>query len=266
VSQSEHTTTADTYWTDVVSNPYFQNVTSDFITLLIFVVVGWLVHRLMTRARLLTFFGVKGRKRVVLYLSSVRVMPGGSVGVDNQPRSYGGIAIPENEARLIPLFQRLFNFLVPGFESQPGPLKMLTMSDVTVDAVPSPADNGDVERSSSFVAVGSPAYNSASLHIERAFTPIACFKSDYSGFVLQNVPDITSTRCCFVQRVFDQTTNQTAFYVAGMSALGTTGAAYYLAAQWRYLSKKYPHPKPFCVVLQIVSDDAHMYQVLFEKG
>jgi hypothetical protein len=250
----------------MLSNPWFQNVTSNFITLLIIVVAGWLVHRLTTRVRLLTFCGVKDRKRVLLYLSSVRVMPGGSVGVDGQPRSYEDTAIPENEARLIPLFQRLFNFLVPGFESQPGRLKWLTMSDVAVDAVPSPPDDGDVERSSSFIAVGSPAYNSASLHIERAFTPIARFKSDYSGFVLQNVPDIIDTRCCFVQRVFDQTSNQTAFYVAGMSALGTTGAAYYLAAEWRHLSKKYPHSRPFCVVLRIVSDDAHMYQVLFEKG
>ena len=250
----------------VLSNPWFQNIASNLLTILIIAVVGWLILRFTRRAQLLSFFGLKDRKQILVYLSNVRVQLGGSVGVDSQPRSYAGTTIPENEAILIPVFQRLFNFVIPGLAEQPGFFKWLLVSDVAVEALPSPSHVSEVEKASTFIAVGSPAYNSASLRLEQTLNPLARFNDQYSGFKLDDVPDITDTRCSFVLRVFDQTSEQTAFYVAGMSALGTTGAAYFLATRWGYLAKKYKDSKPFCVVLRIPGDDPRTHEVLFEKG
>lgn len=250
----------------ILSNPWFQNVTSDFLTLLIILLGGSLVYHRTERSKLLKLFGLTQRKQIVLYLSTVRVLPGGSAGVDGQPRSFSDSALPYNEALLIPLFQRLFNFVIPGVSSQPGFLKWLLVSDVRVDALPSPLNPQDVENGRTFIAVGSPGYNGASLRIEQALHPIATFNPGYIGFSVPGVPQITDGQCSFVQRVFDQPTGQTAFYVAGMSSLGTTGAALFLANQWKYLAKKYSGSKPFCVVLRIAPNDASVHEVLFEKG
>ena len=222
---------------------------------------------LTRRRRLLTFFDLKGRKRLVLYLSNVCVQPGGSVGVDGKPRSYSGTAIPGNETILIPLFQRLFNFVIPGLSEQPGLLKWLLISDVAVESFPSPYAAAGVEKDATFIAVGSPAYNSASLRIEQVLNPLARFNAGYAGFSLDQAHAIIDINCGFVQRVVDQVSGQTAFYVAGMLSLGTTGAAYFLATRWAYLAEKYNnYKKPFCVVVRISENDPCSHEIVFEKG
>ena len=248
----------------MLSNPWFQNIASNLLTILI--IDLWLIHFFTRRARLLAFFGLKGQKRLVLYLSNVQVQQGGSVGVDGQPRSYAGTAIPDNEAVLIPIFQRVFNFVVPGLAEQLGVLKWFLISDVAVEAVASPENVAQVEREAAFIAVGSPAYNSASLRVEQALNPLARFNGQYSSFSLDQAHETTDLRCGFVQRTIDQVSGQTAFYVAGLSALGTTGAAYFLASRWLYLAKKYNGSKPFCIVLRITENDARGHEILFEKG
>jgi hypothetical protein len=250
----------------MLSNPWFQNIASNLLTILIIAIVGWLIYFFTRRARLLAFFGLKGQKRLVLYLSNVKVQQFGSVGVDGQPRSYAGTAIPDNEAVLIPIFQRVFNFVVPGLSEQPGLLKWFLISDVAVEAIASPGNVAQVEKEATFIAVGSPAYNSASLRVEQALNPLARFNGQYSGFSLDQAHETTDLRSGFVQRTIDQVSGQTAFYVAGMSALGTTGAAYFLATRWLYLAKKYKGPTPFCVVLRITENDARGHEILFEKG
>ena len=248
----------------MISDPWFQNVGSNLLTILIIAAVGWGIHRITRRARLLRFFGLKQERRLVLYLSNVRVVTGGAIGIDEKPRSYSGTAIPDNEVGLIPVFQRLFNFIIPGVTEQPGFLKWLLISDVQVQAMPSPVDVDEVEKTSTFIAVGSQAYNGASLRIEQAFDPLA--RLEDKGIKLRDVPDIEDTRCGFVQRVFDQDSGQSAFYVAGPSTLATTGAAYYLARRWLYLSRKYKTSKRFCVVLRFPSPDPRSFEVVFEKA
>lgn len=250
----------------VLSSPWFQNIASNLLTIPIIGIAGWLAHFLTRRRRLLAFFGLSGQKRLVLYLSNVQVQQFGSVGVDGQPRAYAGTAIPYNEAILIPTFQRLFNFVVPGLADQPGLLKWLLISDVSVTAMPSPTDVSQVETEATFIAVGSPGYNAASLRIEQALNPLAQFNPQYSGFMLDKAHETTDLRCGFVQRVIDQVSGQTTFYVAGMSALGTTGAAYFLATKWLYLANKYKEGKPFCVVLRMAESDLRTHEILFEKG
>lgn len=257
---------ATSWWNVVLSSPWFQNIASNLLTILIIAGVGWLIYFFTRRRRLLAFFGLKDRRRLVLYLSNVRVQPGGSVGVDGKPRSYSGTAIPENETILIPLFQRLFNFVIPGLSEQPGFLKWLLISDVAVEPLPSPSEAAGVEKDATFIAVGSPAYNSASLRIEQALNPLARFNAEYAGFCLDQAHATTDLRCGFVQRVIDQVSGQTAFYVAGMSSLGTTGAAYFLATRWSHLAEKYKTSTPFCVVVRITENDPRGHEIVFEKG
>jgi hypothetical protein len=250
----------------MLCNPWFQNIASNLLTILIIAGVGWLIYFFTKRRRILAFFGLKNHKRLVLYLSNVHVQSGGSVGVDGKLRSYSGTAIPENEANLIPRFQRLFNFVIPGLSEQPGLLKWLLISDVDVEPIPSPSEADSVEKSATFIAVGSPAYNSASLRIEQVLNPFARFNAEYTGFCLDQANEITDLRCGFVQRVVGQFPEQTAFYVAGISALGTTGAAYFLATRWSYLAEKYKNSKPFCVVLRITENDPRGHEIVYERG
>jgi len=66
----------------MLCNPWFQNIASNLLTILIIAGVGWLIYFFTKRRRILAFFGLKNHKRLVLYLSNVHVQSGGSVGVD----------------------------------------------------------------------------------------------------------------------------------------------------------------------------------------
>ncbi|MES1189504.1 MAG: hypothetical protein ABUS47_00360 [Steroidobacter sp.] len=248
----------------MLSNPWFQNITSNLLTVMILVVLAWLVHVVTRRNRLLALFGIKDNKRLVLYLSNVNVL--GSSGVDGRTRSFREPAIPVTEVALIQLYQRLFNVIVPALSDQPGLLKWLLVSDVTVDVQAAPPHTLAVENTASLVAVGSPAYNSASLKVEQSFHPLAKFNSEYSSFSLDPAHPTSDLRCGFVQRAHDPISGQIAFYVAGMSSLATAGAAYFLTNRWLDLAKKYKSMKPFCVVLRISEDDYRVHEILFEKG
>src|SRR4051794_32026907 len=94
------------------------NIVADFLFLGLTIVGGWLLIRATGRSKLLGFFNVTESKRIVIYLSNLTIYPGGAIGVDGVPRSYQWGAIPQYEVDLIPAFQRLFNVIVPGLESQ----------------------------------------------------------------------------------------------------------------------------------------------------
>lgn len=250
----------------MLSNPWFQNIASNLITIALVAAFAWVLHLVTRRSRLLSFFGLKKSKRLVLYLSNVRVQQFGSIGVDGQPRAYSGTAIPENEAFLVATFQRLFNFVVPGLGDHPEFLKWLLISDIRVESAASPSSEAHVDRQSTFITVGSPGYNSASARAETHFHSLARFVPDYTAFSLDQAQVTSDPRCGFVQRVVDQVSGQVAFYVAGMSSLGTTGAAYFLAERWQYLAAKYRDSAPFCIVLRMSEADPRSHEILFEKG
>jgi hypothetical protein len=250
---------------NMLANPYFQNVASQFIGLALLALFGFVVYFATGRARLLKFFHIKNTKAVTVYLSNLSVPAGGARGVDGVPRSYAGPAIPLPEVHLIPAFQRLFNFLIPGAENLPGILKWLLISDIAVSVAASPVEEGEIDRCSTLITVGSPGFNRASRRVEQALHSLARFVEDNRALQLGDGPPVTDPRCAFVQRAVDQATCQVAFYVAGPASLGTTGAAYYLVSEWKRLSKRFPGSQPFCVMLRITSDDAKQYEVLFER-
>jgi hypothetical protein len=50
-----------------------------------------------------------------------------------------------------------------------------------------------------------------------------------------------------------------------MSIQGTTRALRFLVTRWRYLDKKYPGDRPFCIMLRILSEDGSKHQVIYER-
>jgi hypothetical protein len=245
-------------------NSYVVNVLSNFITLALLVFLGFVVQRLAGRRALLKFFRIQKTKRINLYLSNLSVVAGGALGVDRKPRSFGETAIPFAESQFIGLFQRLFNRLVPGLEGQPGPLRWLSISDVDVSPLVSPLQEESIDKSTTAISLGSPAYNVVSRWAEDGLGAIGRFAHDNRALAIEGLPPLTDTRQGFIQRVVDSG-GTTCFYAAGCSTLGTIGAAYFLATKWRYLHGRFGDKISFCVLLQMDGQDFRKCAIVAER-
>lgn len=145
------------FWLGVVGN-----IVADLLCLIAPIVAGLFLLHVTRRRQLLRFFGAKEGRRIVVYLSNLRVTRGGALGADGRPRSYQGQATPFGEMQVAHRFQRLFSYPVPTVGESPGLVSKLLVSDVRVDIRRSPLETGDVERSAPFITLGSPAYSAAS--------------------------------------------------------------------------------------------------------
>ena len=309
-----------------------ENIISDILFLLIAVVLGWAFLVITRRTKLLGFFGVRGPRRMVIYLSNLRIVRGGATGIDGRRRSYQGAATTFLEMAVANRFRDVFNYLLPSLSDRPSVLSKLLVSDVQVQLIHSPLQEGELERSSPFITLGSPAYNIASrfaeerLHSQARFrlgralmqpeaeAPVTTIStvSDSSGEVnptltpvsgsgtaldwltnaemgtasandleesgpdaesgdtssaimVEGVPPITDVTCGFVERVVDHGQDRFVFYVAGISALATAGAAHFLMAEWTYLQRKYPKGTPFLVVLRFETNNYKRWSIVFER-
>lgn len=241
---------------------FLVNLASNIATILLIVLAGWIVHVCTGRRDLLAFFHVGKAKRLVLYLSNLRVQQGGTVGLDNRPRAFSSNAIPAYEANLIPVYQRLFNFVIPGVRSQPGFLKWLLISDVELEVMAAPLSDEEIEASDTFVAFGSPGYNLASKVIEERLGSVATIGNDATAIHFEGREPFVAPDFGFVQRVRNQETGQIAYYVAGIAILGTTGAAFYLASHWKELRRTYGDSEPFCILLRVDASDPRRSTVI----
>jgi len=246
----------------ILANPYFVNIASNLLFLILVVLVGLIVYQVTGRRALLRFFRIERTKRINLYLSHLRVNPFGAIGMDGTPRSFGGTAIPFAESRNVAIFQRLFNYVVPGVSSQPGLLKWLLISDVEVVPLVSPLTEGNIDTSTTAICLGSPGYNLVSGWAER-LGAICRFANDNTALSMRGLPPLTDTRQGFVQRVVSP--DATCFYVAGPSELATNGAAYFLATQWRYLRQRFGDDRSFCVIVQISDQDLRVNAIVVER-
>ena len=182
----------------LLDNAYFQNVASEFIALLIIVVGGYLIHRFWGRRRLLRFFGIQKSKRIVLYLSNLQIVAGGSLGTGGVARNYSGPALAVDEAAIASAYQRLFNLLIPGMDNLPGVLRWIFLSDVETVIGPSPRDLAQIERIGSIIAFGSPGYNSVSSWVESDLHSAGTFQQNNSAVVISNVPAFTNISAAFL--------------------------------------------------------------------
>jgi hypothetical protein len=207
------------------------------------------------------FFGLGRASRLIIYTSTLRIPRGGSVGVDGQPRSFQGTAIPDYEATAAAAEQRVFSSAAPGVGGVSGWLRNLRFVDLDVVVQASPVDPDDVTRSDSFIAIGSPAYNTASARVESTFPATGRF-NDASGTIeVDGLPPTARPDYSILERVHDRQSGQTAFYAAGHSLAGTSGAVNHLRSNWRTLAKH--HKGDFCLLLRVNADGSNQ-EVVFD--
>ncbi len=154
-----------------------QNLASDAIFVALLIGVGRLIHILTNRRRLLRFFGIQQTKRITIYRSRIGVAEGGAVGVDGHRRSYAGFTTPIGEAQAAAQLMRLFQHPLPSFgEDPPGRLRNLLVADVETVVTDSQESADQLEAISSFISLGSPAYNTASGYAEQVLHSQARFE------------------------------------------------------------------------------------------
>jgi hypothetical protein len=243
---------------------YLLNLAASLTFVLLVIGAGWVLVR-RKRRRLLQFFAVRTTRQLSIYFSLLRVRAGGAIGSDNRPRAFGGSAVPSGEFEFLSVYQRLFNYIVPALQEQPGSWRNLLLSDVRVEASPAPATVTEIDRSSSILCVGSPAYNIVSGWVESDRGFLGRFVDDYSSIDVTGVPNFRDPLHGFVQRVRIGDGLAMAFYVAGVSEQATKAAIYYLASRWEDLHGSFGDRQNFCVVIKADSGDHRKATVLMER-
>jgi len=243
---------------------YGINIAASFTVLAVLVFISWvLVQR--RRQGLISFFGVSKSKRLRLYFSLLRVPQFGAIGADGQPRSFGGSAIPSGELEFLVPYEGLFNYVVPALQEQPGLWRHVFFADVDIVASPAPISANEIEKESSMISFGSPAYNCVSGWIETDLHALGRFIQDNRSIEVANVPAFRDPMHCFVQRVRIGDGPSKAFYVGGMNEPSTQAAAYYLLASWEKLRDRYGDRENFCIVLKGEPNDYTKATILLER-
>jgi hypothetical protein len=149
----------------------FINIISNVITVALFALISWGYLYLSHHKRLLQFFGIDKSHRIVIYPSNLRVKQFGAIGVDGKERSYVGSAGAYKEILVANSFRELFNHIIPSLSENPGILSKLLISDVQVQITLSPLKEEDIEKSTSIITLGTPAYNLVSGYVESKLHP-----------------------------------------------------------------------------------------------
>ncbi len=230
-----------------------NNVLAEFIALGLIVLASWIIAS-AGRRRLLAFLGITKPRRLVINVSDLLVMAGGSVGQGNVTRSYQGDAVPIGELQAAYGFRDALNYLIPGLSEQPGLWSKLLLSDVAVDVIP--ARPGLLpDQQSPVITTGSPGYNSVSMWVEHNLNPIAHFQAQNTEIVVAGTLYKATANFAFVQRVFEPNSSRSIFYTAGFSESGTMGAIFHLRQNWKALYEEYGGTSTFCLLLDVDMKD-----------
>jgi hypothetical protein len=247
-------------------NPYVEDVGGNAIFVAILALSGYGFFYVTRRRQIHSFFGLSNDKRVTVYTSRLDVPPLATSGVDGRKRSFGGIAVPEYETRLVALIQQFFYSVMPNSVQRPGHLRFVRWTDVGVAVQAAPATKRGLETFGAILTLGSSAYNSVSLSAEEDMVPFAKMAPEGNAITItadgeetQIDLDPVSARTCFLQRLIHPKTGQFVFYAAGFSAGGTECALRYLLTQWRLLAKRFPDATPFCVLLSYPEENPTEY-------
>ena len=246
-------------WSD-----FWINVIADIFILGVSALVGW-AYVFLRRRPLLHFFGVSKSRKIVVYISSLSVKPGGAYDSGGVRRSYQGMVLSYGEVRVANELRDLFNYPFPSLGDRKGILNKLFLSDVKVQIIPSPSDTSQLESSATLITLGSSGYNSASHFLEKAYGSQTRFQDDFKAMIIEGLQPVTRENYGFIERVYDEKKNRYLFYVAGLSELGTVGAGYYLATEWSYLTKNNDDKKGLIIMLRFDSKDYRNWSIVFEK-
>jgi hypothetical protein len=284
-----------------------ENIIADFIFIVLSLVLGWILITITRRKRLQNFFGVSYLKRLIIYLSDIRVLIFGSTGITGQMMSYEGSAVAYGEMESANRIRNIFSFIIPSISDSLAFMKKLLLSDILVELLISPSNENKIDTEATLISLGSSAYNIASKYIENTCSTSACFRfgllkkkdiqrnefnifptsfstdvemrvssegttniyetplsSDtneadeisekHSAILIKDIPEITDSKCGFIQRTTDDANKRKLFYIAGLSEYATIGCANYLVLNWHTLYKKYGKDKSFIIILRFGLD------------
>lgn len=248
-----------------------ENIFSGFLANLAFAIfligIGWLIYYATERRKLLEFFNIAQSKRLIIYLSHLKILKGGSSGIDNLSRAYYGMAVVYNEQTYATKIKERFNYLMPSLGESPSFLSKIVFADIKVSIIPSPLLAPEIESSSSIISFGSPGYNLASADIENNHNSVVRFVNDNCAIQVQGVPIMANPLNGFIQRIVSNSTGnkRNLFYVAGLAENGTIGAANYLLKNWKNLNKRYKKDESFIIVLTFPTDNLDNYSIVLDR-
>ena len=102
----------------------WEGVASSLVAIVVALLAGNLIYWVTGRRKVKAFFHL-GAGGIVIYTSRLNIPKGGSVGVDGQPRSYAGPAMPEYEIRAVNDIENFLGRLHPRLNLINGPLSFL---------------------------------------------------------------------------------------------------------------------------------------------
>lgn len=242
-------------------------ILSNFLFALLIIFIGWLTYYFTERRKLLKFFGISSSKRLVIYISNLRITQGGSIGIDGKSRSFSGTTVVYREQLMANAFRERFNYLVPSLSDSKSFFRKILFADIDVTILTSPIKIDEIESNSSILSFGSPGYNIASKYIEEDDSSTVQFENDNSEIGISNLPKMNDSQIGFIQRLnINRDNNQRSlFYTAGLTEQGTIGAAFYLLTNWKKLRKKYKDEDSFVIVLRFPSRNIGEFTIDLER-
>jgi len=222
---------------------------SNFLFLLLILIASYLIFNIKRRKKLYNFFNITTNHKLLIYISNLKILPGGSHGFDGKPRSFQGYSVTYWEYLKSEELKSIFYYPIPSFSEQPGILKKLLVADIQVLILPSPLQLEKIDLSSSIVTLGSPGYNLVSKYLEETLKSKARFEETNNAMKINDAPLDRDVSHGFLERIIDKKNKRSFFYAAGISEVGTIGSIHYLSANWEKLYKEYGKDKPFVLML-----------------
>ncbi|HEY5742657.1 MAG TPA: hypothetical protein VIS99_08950 [Terrimicrobiaceae bacterium] len=252
-----------------MKDPYYDitiGVVANFIFLGLTIAIGYSGYLLLTRRRLLRFFDITQSKKLVIYLSHIRVVSGGSVGAGDALRQFAGSTVTLAESQFAGYLKGLFFYFIPGLAEQPGILRYLTVTDLDIQILPSPLDRAQIQTDCTIITFGTPGYNEVSGWAQDTLAPGVRCSTANGAIEFIGLAPITDPRKAFVQRLHDAANNRFVFYVAGLSEHGTCGAALFLGSSWSKLQRKYGRDRRFSTAIDVTSVDPLRVRLAFDRA
>jgi hypothetical protein len=238
-------------------------VTANILFLALTIGIGILVVFRRRRA-LLRFWGIREVKKLRIYISHLRIMPGGALDASGTPRSYQGSVVTQLESDMAGLLKSLFFATVPGWAVQTNWIKALLFVNADVEVLPTPHLAQQIDQEGTVVSLGSPGYNLVSGAIERDCSSPVKFIQGNTAIQLPGNLTITDPRQSVVVRLLAG--NRYWFYAAGLSEHGTAAAAHYLANSWKRLDRRYCGSPSFFVALEFFGNDYRNTRIISEAA
>ncbi len=228
---------------------------SNFLFLLLIILISYFLFFIRRRKNLYDFFNITNSRKLIIYLSHLKIHQGGSHGFDGIPRSFQGYCVTYAEYLFSEELKSIFYYPIPALSEQPGILKKLLVADIQVIVSPSPFKIEEMDLSASIVTLGSPGYNIVSKYLEENIKSNAKFELDNNTMKIKNTFIDKNTSHGFLERIIDIENNRSFFYAAGLSEIGTIGSIHYLSTHWENLYKEYRKDKPFTIMLDFKNNN-----------